>query len=339
MSISTFGCVFWGPLPWARPMGSSFLKYGLSRIRARSLCIGSLKTMLIACLARDSKSTGFSFRFLNCPSPLVGVPMIFSPCLTSSSNRANISTQDMRSRRLAEGLSISTACCSNRWTHSFPSSELIESSRPSAPWSDLPSYNVNLGSVNFSGGSQSFDFSRERSLIPGCGFPFLDAGCTNHQACRNLLAFARRSSCQLIDPAFCLPGYYSFGWPHQLAVDHDLARGSTLAVLVSGWLIRPCLYGVAGSLPSTVDVSIWMRGLSEGTLSCKLPSVPCHPLGLSPVVAPHPSFQRSYYFELAKKRHLEGNDGLSLGGHSSVVVTSPSSYIEGLRARSMATVG
>ncbi|GFZ18262.1 hypothetical protein Acr_27g0000010 [Actinidia rufa] len=108
---------------------------------------------------------------------------------------------------------------------------------------------------------------------------------------------------------------------------------------MSGWLTRPSLYSVASSLPSTADVSIWAWGLSEGTLPCKSPSVPCHLLGLLPTVAPRPSFQHSYYSELAKKRRVGGNDGLSSGGHSSIVVTSPSFGTEGLRAHSVVTVG
>ncbi|GFZ06874.1 hypothetical protein Acr_18g0010440 [Actinidia rufa] len=92
-------------------------------------------------------------------------------------------------------------------------------------------------------------------------------------------------------------------------------------------------------LPLTVDIYNWAWGLSEGTLPCKSPSFPCHPLGLSPVVAPYQSFQSSYYFELTKKRRLEDNDGLSSGRHSFVVVISPSSGTEGLRARSVAIFG
>ncbi|GFY81485.1 hypothetical protein Acr_01g0012940 [Actinidia rufa] len=74
----------------------------------------------------------------------------------------------------------------------------------------------------------------------------------------------------------------------------------------------------------------------EGTLLCKSPSIPDHPLGLSPAVAPRPNFQCSYYFELAKKQLLRGNDGFSSGGHSSVMVISPSSGTEDLRTRSVA---
>ncbi|GFS42485.1 hypothetical protein Acr_00g0080080 [Actinidia rufa] len=74
---------------------------------------------------------------------------------------------------------------------------------------------------------------------------------------------------------------------------------------VSKWLTWPCLYDMVGRLPSTADVSI----------------------------------SRSYYSELAMKRCLGGNDGLSSGGNLFVVVNSPSSGTVGLRARSMATVG
>ncbi|GFS42016.1 hypothetical protein Acr_00g0077700 [Actinidia rufa] len=69
------------------------------------------------------------------------------------------------------------------------------------------------------------------------------------------------------------------------------------------------------------------------------PFVPCHPLGLSPVVALRPSFQRSYYSELAKKWRLRGNDHLSSRGYSSIVMISSSSDIEGLRACSVAIAG
>ncbi|GFY97131.1 hypothetical protein Acr_11g0014370 [Actinidia rufa] len=67
----------------------------------------------------------------------------------------------------------------------------------------------------------------------------------------------------------------------------------------------------------------------------------CHlsSLGIIVGVAPRPSFQCYYYSELDKKWRLEGNDGLNSGGYSSVAVTSPSSGTEGLRARSVATVG
>ncbi|GFZ09500.1 hypothetical protein Acr_21g0000990 [Actinidia rufa] len=117
--------------------------------------------------------------------------------------------------------------------------------------------------------------------------------------------------------------------------------GSTPAVSVSGWLTRSCLYCMAGSLPSTADVSIWVWGCQEVLCraSASHPSVPCYPLRLSPAVAPRPSFQRSYYSELTKQQRLGGNDGLSSGGHSSVVVTALSSGTEGLRAHSVAMVG
>ncbi|GFS45297.1 hypothetical protein Acr_00g0095290 [Actinidia rufa] len=119
----------------------------------------------------------------------------------------------------------------------------------------------------------------------------------------------------------------------------DLACGSTFVVSVSEWLIQPCPYGVAGSLSSTADISIWASRLSKGPMSCKSPSVPCHLLGLSPVVAPRLSFQHNYCPKLTKQRHLGGNDGLGSGGHSSIMVTTLSSSTEGLRTRSVATVG
>ncbi|GFZ09502.1 hypothetical protein Acr_21g0001010 [Actinidia rufa] len=83
--------------------------------------------------------------------------------------------------------------------------------------------------------------------------------------------------------------------------------GSTPAVSVSGWLTRSCLYCMAGSLPSTADVSIWVWGCQE--VLCRATAA------------------------------LGGNDGLSSGGHSSVVVTALSSGTEGLRAHSVAMVG
>ena len=106
----------------------------------------------------------------------------------------------------------------------------------------------------------------------------------------------------------------------------------TLAVSVNGWLARPCLCGVTGSLPSIVGISIWAWELSK-------PSVPYHLLELSPSVALHPSFQHNLYSELAKKRHLGGNDGLSSKVHSSIVVISPNSGTQGLRARFVTMAG
>ncbi|GFY86740.1 AAR2 protein family [Actinidia rufa] len=94
--------------------------------------------------------------------------------------------------------------------------------------------------------------------------------------------------------------------------------------LLSGWLTQPCLCGVAVSLPSIANVSVLVWGLSKGTLSCKSSSVHYHPLGLSPAVAPRPSFQHSYYSEFAKKQRLGCNNGLSSGRHSSVVLVETS---------------
>ena len=112
------------------------------------------------------------------------------------------------------------------------------------------------------------------------------------------------------------------------------------ACYVCEWVADPTMpLQRAGSLPSTADVSICALGLSEGTLPCKSPSIPCHSLGYSPNVALCPSFQHGYYSKLAKQRRLGGNDGLSSGGHSSVVVTTLSFDTKGPRARSVATIG
>ena len=78
-------------------------------------------------------------------------------------------------------------------------------------------------------------------------------------------------------------------------------------------------------------------GLSEETLTWKSPFVPGHPLGIPSVVAPHPSFQRSYYSELASLRHLGCNEGLGSDG-TSLVMTAPSSGAEDLQARSVERV-
>ncbi|GFY91072.1 hypothetical protein Acr_07g0012680 [Actinidia rufa] len=44
---------------------------------------------------------------------------------------------------------------------------------------------------------------------------------------------------------------------------HEHTRNSMPTVSVSRWLTQPCPYGVAGSSPSTADVSIWGMGLLE----------------------------------------------------------------------------
>ena len=87
-------------------MGNDFLQYDLSRFLVRSLQIDSLKTTLIPCLTRPSWSSLLSFRLLSVPSPQKDVPEARSAYLTSSSNRAYISTHVTRSRRSARGLSV-----------------------------------------------------------------------------------------------------------------------------------------------------------------------------------------------------------------------------------------
>ncbi|GFY92889.1 hypothetical protein Acr_08g0012850 [Actinidia rufa] len=151
-------------------------------------------------------------------------------------------------------------------------------------------------------GIQSFDFSREWSLILSYDFPLLDASCANHQACRNLLAFVCRA----------------------LAIDFIAQVPFSISLALSASKIgekiedrhRRWSYDCMGSSDL---LSIW-------------PATPCL------------RAQEYAWLDACRVNERVTDPAMPLqhgcsGGHSSMVVTAPSSGTEGFQAHSVTTIG